>query len=208
MIRRMRILDSGIVGTIALIAIPLLLVSAGSGARAEGESLKYRTFGTEEFQSFVKNWDDTKHPVLYALIRSPREWDLVFHPAPVMGKNRPFGPERTLYEKEQILLVARTMPMPAGGGLKEVFQAEAVAANGDQLVLRYRFRNAKQEASFTVKNYLGVVIPKRDCKEVVFVENGVPVGVLNVAKGQWSVPEMARENASPKKGKLNFLKGQ
>jgi hypothetical protein len=110
MIGKTKILELCMMRTIALIAIPFLLASQGTGTRAEGENIKYRTFGTGVFRSFVKSWDDTKHPVLYALIRNTIEWDAMFHPAPVMGHYRPFGPERTVFQKEQILLVAKVTP--------------------------------------------------------------------------------------------------
>lgn len=98
------------------------------------------------------------------------------------------------------------MSLSVGSELKEFFQAEGVTANGERLVLRYRFSYPKPEASYTVKNCWGVVIPKRDYKEVIFIENGIIIWVLNMAKGKWSVPEMSNENASP--NRLNAGNGK
>lgn len=136
----------------------------------------YRTIDSGTFQSFVKNWDDAADPVLYALIRNPAEWDAVFHPAPVMGGNRPFAPEESLYEKEQILVVAKVAQSSATLTLGEV------VADGEDLHVSYSFAEGESDKSYMMKKHLLVVLPKSDCKQIRLIENGTQVGALNVAK--------------------------
>ena len=145
--------------------------------------MAYRTFSVGDFQIFVGGWDDDEHPVFYALIRNPGEWDAVFHPAPTMGGSNKFGFEEKVYDEEQILVVSRVMFGPDKEQWDKVFRVEEVNTNGEELVLRYRFEKPKQN-TYTVKWYFGVLIPKRDYKQVVFIENGIHIGALNVSEGQ------------------------
>lgn len=149
------------------------------------QAIAHRIIGNDEYQSFVGNWDEQAAPVLCALIRSPAEWDAVFHPAPLMRGKKPFGPEAKVFETEQVLIVARVMDAPQG----DVFKVEQVSADGDVLTLRYTF-TAPKAASYTVKQFLGLRVPKRDYAKVVVVENGKPVVTLDVKAGQCSVPKL------------------
>lgn len=177
-------------GILALIAA-LALAPVG---RAAEQAVAHRTFATDEYQSFVGNWDEKAVPVLCALIRSPAEWESVFHPAAfgfgTAKQKKPFAPEAKSFESEQLLVVARVMDAPTG----EAFKIEKLSADGDVLTLRYTFEKPPA-ASYTVKQFLGLRIPKRDYAKVVVIENGQQVGALDVKGGQWSVP------AFPKAGK-------
>jgi len=187
MIKRRAIFGAGVFGVIAFLAVPLLWAAGAAEKQAEGKAVQYRTVGAEDFQSFIKNWDDKKQPVLYALIQTPAQWHAIFQPAAVMGGNRPFGPDKKEFEKNQLLVTARVMFPP---DTNKVFQVEKVSANDEELVLSYRFDEPKTPKSYTVKNYLGVWLPKRTFKRVIFIENGKRSGVLDVSEGQWSLPAM------------------
>lgn len=139
-----------------------------------------------EYQNFLKNWDDKKHAVLCALIQTPAHYEALFHPAPVMGAKRPFAPDAALYINEQILLVARVMP--ASENMDRVFEVERISVVEQQLALHYRFNEPQTNATFLVKHYLAVRIPRHDYEKVIFVENGEKVGELNTGEGQWCVP--------------------
>ena len=193
MIRRRTIVGVGVFGVVAFLAGPLLWTAGAAEPKAEGKAVQYRTAGADDFQSFIKNWDDKKQPVLYALIQTPAQWNAIFHPAPVMGKNRSFGPDEKEFEKEQLLVIARVMFLP---DTDKVFQVEKVSANAEELVLSYRFDEPKTPQSYTIKNYLGVWVPKRTFKKVIFIENGKRRGLLDLSKGQWSIPRM---NLTPNK---------
>jgi len=148
----------------------------------------YKRMSVGDYQNFLKNWDDKKHVVLYALIQTSARYDALFHPAPVMGARRPFAPDAEVYAKEQILVVARVMVAPEN--MDKVFEVERITEKGQELALYYHFNEPKTKATFSVKNYLAVRIPKRDYKKVIFVENGKQIGELDITKGQRSVPEM------------------
>ena len=150
----------------------------------KGESVEYRILDPGAFQSFVKNWDNKEHPVLYAAIGSSNDWDAVFGPAPVMGRTRPFAPNGKLYEKELILIVSRVVKPPAA------FKLEDISDSKGELVFRYAFKAGESNASFTIKQHMAVVVPKREYKTIAFIENGKRIGLLNIDKGQWSVPTM------------------
>jgi hypothetical protein len=150
----------------------------------EGNSVKFRVLDSGHFQSFVGNWDDKKHPVLYALIRNSDEWDAVFHPAPLMRDDRPFGPDEELYDKEQILIVSRVVKPSSTLKVKEVSESK------DELILSYDFATKNLKETFWIGQYFLVIIPKKDYKRIVFIENEKRIGALNTAKGQWSVHPM------------------
>jgi hypothetical protein len=178
------------------IALPSFAAGEKTGPRKRFRSIEYRTLELDRFQSFIKNWDSKKHPVLCARISKPEEWDAVFDPAPVMGPRRQaFAPAKEVYRKEQLLLVARVVEAAGEKELKKLFQVQKITANGEELVVRYRFRKSRKPASFTMKHALLVLVPRHDYKKIKFVENGKAMGTLNLARGQWSVPEM-----KPKKG--------
>ncbi len=185
-----------VIGILALLACSMPCVADDAA-----QPVTYRTVGAEDYQSFIGNWDEKKDPVLCAVIQTPQNWDALFHPAAFgYGKNtqkKPFGPDAKIFEKEQLLVVARVMPSLPDGQWKEVFKVEEVSASGDVLTLRYRFEPKSGTAftsrvAFTVKNFLGVIVPKHDYKKITFVENGKTVGELDLASGQWAVPTIGK----------------
>jgi hypothetical protein len=155
---------------------------------AADTGLKFEILDPGKYQSFVMNWDDQKYPALYAVIRSKAEWDKVFHPAPVMGGRQQFAPELKIFEKQVLLVVARVMPSP---GDVDVFQVESAQAAAGNLVLKYKYQAPKPgSATFTVKHFLGVFVPKEDYATMTFIENGARLGVLDLKNGSWRVPSL------------------
>ena len=173
--------------TVKMILLAAILLSLSSLPAAEITTA--RLLNNSDYQSFIQNWDEQKNPVLYALIQTPEQWDAVFHPAPVMAQNQVFSPDPKVYAKESILIVARVIPAPGSG--KKVFKLEKIDIDGKVLTLHYQFNAPVEPASYTVKDFLGVFIPKGDYAQVIFIENGKPAGKLDIAQGQWSVPPMA-----------------
>jgi hypothetical protein len=137
-------------------------------------AVTYKRIGIKDYQNFLKNWDEKKHAVLYALIQTPAQYDALFSPAPVMGAKRPFAPEAELYTKEQILVVGRVMVAPKN--LDQAFEIERVTERDEELALHYRFNEPKTAATYSVKNYLAIRIPRHDYKKVIFFENGNRLG--------------------------------
>lgn len=167
-----------------------LAVANGMGIPPRERPVPYRMIDRSAYRNFVVNWDDRRDPVLYALIQSPAQYDALFRPAAVMGSRGPFSPEASLYDSEQILVVARVLP-GAGEG---AFEVERIVADDRCLTFRYLFKAPASTASWVGKVYLAVRIPKHPYRRVVFVENGARVGELNAAAGQWSVPPRLSES--------------
>ena len=192
---RVRTTRSFIPAALAIIVAAMLCPMSGAaddmGAKPAERAVTYKRMGVNDYQNFLKNWDDQKQAVLYALIQTPARYDALFHPAPLMRDKRPFAPEAELYAKEQILVVARVMPAP--DNMDKVFEVERVVERGQALELHYRFNEPEKGATFSVKDLLTLRIPKHDYEKVLFIENGKQIGELKPAQGQWCVPAATPE---------------
>ena len=177
-----------IIVMVSMLQIPAVYGIDETGSALTAKAVSFRILKNDEFQSFIKNWDDKKYPALYALIRTPAQWNAIFHPAPVMGGDRPFAPDAKIYENEQIIIVARVIP--AADPNLTVFNVRQIFADNDVLFIYYRFNQPENTASYTVKSNLSVVIPNHNYKRIVFIESGRQLGILDLAQGQWSVPAM------------------
>jgi hypothetical protein len=170
-------------GFMALLFTLLPLVAVG-----QDRSISYHRIRVGDYQNFVVNWDEQKHPVLYAFIQTPTHYDALFHPAPTNFSLKSTAPDPSLFASEEILLVARVTPTVPD--MNAVFEVDKVSDNGRVLTLHYRFQKPTKQTSSFVKDYLAVRIPKRTYDRVVFVENGQQIGELNLSAGQWSVPQV------------------
>ena len=166
-----------LLATISFLSVP---AHAETG---QGKSIVGRLITPGDYGSFVKNWDDAKIPALYALIRTPQEWDDVFHPAPVMGQRKPFCPDPSVYEKQQIIIIAHVVAAPADDQQPEPLQIKEVTENDGVLTVHYQFAEPSKKASYTIKAHLGWLIPKQIYTQVVFVENGKRTTTLNLSEG-------------------------
>ena len=128
---------------------PVVLKAAPAAA---GSNVKFEKFDPDKYQSFIGNWDERVDPALYAIIRSKADWDKVFHPAPVMGGNKPFAPDPSVFEKQALLVIARVMPGPVN---PQVFRADSVTVAEGNLVLNFQYQPPKSGASYTIKYCLG-----------------------------------------------------
>lgn len=167
--------------------------TAGAGnvvAADEGKPVKHTRIGLNDYQNFLVGWDMSEQLQRFALIRSAAEYDQLFQPAAVSGSRVPFAPPEKLYAKEQILLVARTMPAPARPGT--VFEVESLEEQGDQLTLKYRYREPRA-ASSQARLFLALRIPAKKYAKVIFIENGQEAGSLDLADGQWVKPAPDQE---------------
>jgi hypothetical protein len=149
-------LGCAIVAAAGILAAPMTNAADTRSAEEPGKPVRYTRIGSEEYQNFINNWDDKAKPVLYAVIRTPAEYNAIYHPAPVMGGKRPFAPKPEFFAREQILLVARVTPAPKD--LDKAFEVERVVENGQDLELRYRYHQPGPE-SFTLKSQLAIRIP-------------------------------------------------
>jgi len=173
-------------GMMVMILICAMTAAVDGMGTKPPQSVPYRKMRMADYQNFIRNWDEKKDPLLYALVSTPAEYRALFHPAPTMPSSRPFAPNESLYEKEQILVAARVMPHPEN--VDDVFEIGKIVERGGELSLYYTFNKPATGAAWQAKIYLAARIPKRPYRKVFFFENGKPVGELNVAAGQWSVP--------------------
>lgn len=136
-----------------------------------------------EYQNFIGNWDEKNDPVLCALIHSSEQYGAVFQAAAVMHGKKAYAPDKELYDKEQIILVAKVMTAPAD--MDNAFEDVAVVDLGDTLKVSYKMSDAKSGATFTVKNFMALRIPKKGYKRVLFFEAGKQVADLKPSEGTW-----------------------
>lgn len=172
-------------GLVALLSWSFFAEANSVIAADEDKPVKHTRIGLNEYQNFLVGWDVAAQPQRFALIRSAAEYEQLFQPAAVNGSRGPFAPPEKAYATEQILLVARQMPAPQK--LESVFEVESLEEQGDQLTLKYRYREPGA-ASYEVRNYLALRIPAKKYAKVVFIENGKEAGELNLADGQWAKP--------------------
>lgn len=171
-------------------AVAMAAGGAAAAARA-AEPVEFTVIPAGDYANFPVNWDTSATPVFHGLIRTPEHYAAVFHPAPVMRSARPFAPPPELFADGMLLFVVRVIPAPGAG--ETPLAAESVVADGDEVVLRYRFVEPAAEATFTVKQSLVVRLPRRPVARVRFIENGEPVGDLRPADGGWAVPPPAAD---------------
>lgn len=150
------------------------------------EDVPFGRIPMDQYLNFLKNWDDAKHPTLFALVRNPKEYDLLFGAAPVIGARKEFAPPKDLYNREQLLIIGRVIP--ATNEPDKVLIAERLLAEGKQLIVRYKFQPPAQPASFQQKNWLTILLPKREFESILFVENNKEIGALKLNEGQWAIP--------------------
>ncbi len=159
------------------------LTGCGESGKPEG-SVSYERQPFAAYQNFVANWDVTKHPVLFAVVRTPEEYDRIFNPAAVMGRNKPFTPPEGFFERRLILTVCRCL-----NELDEKeFAVESIQEVGDELFYRYRFLGKDLGARGGFKMEFSVYIPQKKYSRVHFIENGKPLETLDLKSGQWAVP--------------------
>ena len=132
--------------------------------------------GPGDYQSFIA-WDDTRQPLLCAVVKSPADWEKLFHPAalglgPDTGR-KPFSPPASSFDRELLLVVARVTPAPADG--RSAFTIEGTGITNGVLTLRYRFTKPAADAGYTIRDFAGVFVPRAGHTHIVFVENGKPV---------------------------------
>jgi hypothetical protein len=187
------------------LAVMVTAFSAVTGVAADkvpgpAESkVTYKVVRMDAYQNFLKNWDEEKQAVLYALIRTPAQYGALFNPAAVMGAHRPYAPEAKSFEKEQLLVVSRVVL--SSGKREKIFEVERLVEKDHALVCSYRFTEPKNNSTSYEKNWLSLQIPQHDYAKVIFIENGKQVGELDTAKGQWAVPAVTPDKVDEEPAK-------
>ncbi|NTG48022.1 hypothetical protein G6M04_11575 [Agrobacterium rhizogenes] len=148
--------------------------AAEDHAQASRSTVPFTVVRNSAYQSFVKNWDEKKQPVLCGSIRSASEWEKIFNPAATMQNKKPFSPAASFYARKQLLVVARVVSAPSEGEQGKIFTATAVSVKNGALQLNYDYRAPQPGGSYQIKDYLLVSIPKNahPAGPVTFIENG------------------------------------
>lgn len=133
----------------------------------------FKTMMSGAYQGFLKNWDEQRQPVFCALISNRAQWDALMQPTPVAGDQRPLGPNVAHFDNKQYLLVARVMQAPDAAERPHVFTPLSVSARDGVLRTNYLYRAPASGASYTVKDYMMLAIPRERpaTRGVVFYEN-------------------------------------
>jgi hypothetical protein len=155
------------------------------------QAVPYTRMNPEDYQNFLINWDNLKNPVLFALVQDSIQYNTLFHPAALNGMIRPFSPKAEFFNDAQILLVARVML--ASEDIHKAFEVERVTEKNKELTFHYRYHEPGVEETFAVKYFMVLRLPRKAYTKAVFFENEKPIGELNIAGGQWYVPEMPAE---------------
>lgn len=145
--------------------------------------IPFQTISSGAYSGTVKNWDNKQQPVLCTLIRSQSEWEYWFQPTQVMnsGKRKlplrsqdALAPKAEYFETRQLLLATRVIQAPDSNERDQIFTPESVTMKNGVLTLRYRFASPASGATYEVKDFLLVEIPKESYTTgpVRFIENG------------------------------------
>lgn len=137
----------------------------------------FSTIPSGAYQSLVKTWDDKAQPVLCALIRSQDDWNYWFQPAAVMPGGQTLTPSQEYFETRQLLLATRVIQAPDSTERSRIFTADKVTMRDGVLKLQYRFVRPRSEATYQIKDFLLVEIPRDryTTGPVQFIENGEKV---------------------------------
>lgn len=163
--------------------------SADTPPSGAAQLIQFKTNRPADYQCFLGNWDDAAQPALLAQVRTAAQFATLFHPAPVMGGNKPFGPEDSVFKTEQLLVVGRSVDN--ADDINKALEVVSVAAKEGVLTFSYRFTTSAQKSGATFGAWLGVRVHQGDYRKVVFLENGKLVGELNAAGGEWVLPASA-----------------
>ncbi|WP_297353639.1 hypothetical protein [Paraburkholderia sp.] len=147
--------------------------SPSARGTAADTPVAFQQLDTMQYHAFVANWDDAKHPVNCAVMRSTSDWKAIMHPAPVMSNQaQQFAPPDSFFETRQILMAARVTPAPIGD--VRPFSISQVTRQGGNIVVDYGYQVPAPAGSSQIKTYFLVTIPKVTpaIAEVRFVENG------------------------------------
>ena len=145
--------------------------------KEDASLVPFSTIPSSAYQSFVKTWDDKAQPVLCALIRSQADWNYWFQPAAATRSQRALTPSEEYFETRRLLLATRVIQAPDAAERSQIFSADKVTMKDGVLKLEYRFVKPLSGATYKLKDFLLVEIPKEryTTGPVVFVENGSKV---------------------------------
>ncbi len=167
----------------ALLQPAAILLAGFWPAFAAPSSLTFTRLEPASYAVFVANWVPDQAP-LCAVITNADQWARVLHPAPTMWHHAPFAPPPDFWRDHSVLLTARVTP---AAPVTEMFRSVAVTATRGATELDYTIQ-PPPAASYRIKAWLGISLPRKPTGRVVFRENGLPICTLYPARGLWLIP--------------------
>lgn len=138
-------------------------------------SVRHQVFRAVDFSSFLNNTVGDPQSLRVLLnVRSRAQWDELFGVAMYMGQTKPHGPDATLYEKQQLLVVARDIPRPPTA---TTLLVESVRPDASVLHVYYRYKELPPSTA-TYRDYIAIAVPREGYSQARFYENGVEVGQI------------------------------
>ena len=139
-------------------------------ASDESVPFDYTVLNLMEFpyQSFVKNWDDDRQPVLCADIRTVEEFDDVFCAAATMDNKKPFTPSEDDFSKYQYVVISK-VTIPAVKGFS--FKVDSVDYKENHLTVQYTYTKPAEDAGYDVKDGFVLRLPRVQIDTITVYEN-------------------------------------
>lgn len=171
------------------IAMIFLLGNVACSQSLDGTSkaVEFKLVREDTYQSFLKNWDGGKSAVLLAFVNSLDQFNTIFQPAALNGRNGKFSPDDQEFETSSFLAIGRIIRGSKKG--TEVFEIQSMEQDKTKLTVRYKFTKPIQASSYDSKAYLLVRINKVDVDVVEFIENDKNVGQLQIDSDNWVLPK-------------------
>ena len=139
-------------------------------AKNEQTAFNYTVLNLMEFpyQSFVKNWDTDKQPVLCADIKTTEEFDDVFGAAATMDNKKPFTPSEEDFSKYQYVVISK-VTIPAVKGFS--FKVDYVDYKENYLTVHYTYTKPTEDADYDVKDGFVLRLPRVQLDRITVYEN-------------------------------------
>lgn len=164
---------------IARLAAALVLLFASHLARsAESRPLPFRQLNKEDYHCFVQNWPDAAGLWRVACLRSPAEWERVMHAAPVMWNKKLYAPPAAEYAREQLVIISR---ITGPEGRLPVTRVE----QQDDVVVIHLESQPGAEASFTIKQWIGLWLPKATYRRIDVIDHQSTIASVALDAGQF-----------------------
>lgn len=179
----------GFIGLTA--AEPVFTPQVGTAVAFEVDRTRYN--------SFVKNWDFEKIHLVTAYIKSPEHFRIIFNPAPMMWRENIYEPKPEIYKSKSIILVARDF----NNSVEEPFAMNSITVKDKVMAFHYTLHagselgdglshltkcNSRESKWHPGKRFISVLVPKSEISKIIFIENNIQVGSLNLSAGQWISP--------------------
>lgn len=163
---------------ISALILSLLLASGVVAPPEPAQPVEYTVLHSDEYQSLIKNWDETVSPVLCAYIRSIDDYRTVFIPSPRNNGTAATEPDSSFFETGAMLVIAWVQS--ASHDPHDVFEIEHLMKYRGELVLDYRYNEKMDTSSLFVIRYVTLRIQPAYYPRIVLVQNRRKYGQIDL----------------------------